>query len=220
MTRRVFLARTALAAGGTTWLLKGDWGARAEGAGGTGAVGGLGALADSHDLRLPRWGCYTKTYNGISHVADLERGLRFDLSVFPGHYRREVLVPNVNWESGFHPWEAAPDLSCFSYRYELEWKDRVYCDVSFSTLSERSRLVRAEFVNNHLMSTILDRGIARREIDPDRLTPRVFALPTDLVRHDLLMTLKPPSDDVIQEIVDDIFLPLVSRDRLPRRSSG
>ena len=74
--------------------------------------------------------------------------MRFDLSVFPGYYRREVMVPNVNWESGFHPWEAAPDLSFFSYRYELEWKDRVYCDVSFSTLSDRARLVRAELVNN------------------------------------------------------------------------
>ena len=93
-------------------------------------------------MRLPPWGPYTKTYNGISHIADLERGLRFDLSVFPGHYRREVMVPNVNWESGFHPWEAAPDLSFLSYRYELVWKDRVYCDVSFSTLSDRARLVR------------------------------------------------------------------------------
>ena len=115
-------------------------------------MGNLSALANSHDLRLPRWGSYTKTYNGISHVADLERGLRFDLSVFPGHYRREVMVPNVNWESGFHPWEAAPDLSFFSYRYELEWKDRVYCDVSFSTLSDRARLVRAELVNNTLVN--------------------------------------------------------------------
>ena len=110
-------------------------------------MGDLSSLADSHDLRLPLWGSYTKTYNGLSHIADLERGMRFDLSVFPGHYRREVMVPNVNWESGFHPWEAAPDLSFFSYRYELEWKDRVYCDVSFSTLSERARLVRAELVN-------------------------------------------------------------------------
>ena len=147
MTRRSFLARTALAAGGTAWLLKTNW--RALGCRRRAArpVGDLSPLADSHDLRLPLWGSYTKTYNGISHVADLERGMRFDLSVFPGHYRREVMVPNVNWESGFHPWEAAPDLSFFSYRYELEWKDRVYCDVSFSTLSERARLVRAELVN-------------------------------------------------------------------------
>jgi hypothetical protein len=148
MTRRSFLSRTALAAGGTAYLLDTNWRALAADSAPPGPVGDLSPLANSHDLRLPRWGSYTKTYNGISHVADLDRGMRFDLSVFPGYYRREVMVPNVNWESGFHPWEAAPDLSYFSYRYELEWKDRVYCDVSFSTLSDRSRLVRAELVNN------------------------------------------------------------------------
>ncbi len=148
LTRRTFLTRTALAAGGTAYLLKTDWRALADSTAKPDLVGDLSGLANSHDLRLPLWGSYTKTYNGISYVADLERGLRFDLSVFPGHYRREVMVPNVNWESGFYPWEAAPDLSYFSYRYELEWKDRVYCDVSFSTLSERARLVRAELVNH------------------------------------------------------------------------
>jgi hypothetical protein len=148
MTRRSFLAHTALAAGGTAYLLKTNWPVLAAGSELPDPVGDLSSLANSHDLRLPPWGSYTKTYNGISHVADLERGMRFDLSVFPGHYRREVMVPNVNWEGGFHPWEAAPNLSFFSYRYELEWKDRVYCDVSFSTLSDRARLVRAELVNH------------------------------------------------------------------------
>jgi hypothetical protein len=97
MTRRRFLARTALAAGGTAYLLNTNWRALAAGSGEADPVGDLSSLADSHDLRLPLWGNYTKTYNGISHVADLERGMRFDLSVFPGHYRREVMVPNVNW---------------------------------------------------------------------------------------------------------------------------
>jgi len=148
MTRRSFLARTALAAGGAPYLLNANWRALAADSALPDPVGDLSPLAGSHDLRLPLWGSYTKTYNGISHVADLERGMRFDLSVFPGYYRREVMVPNINWEGGFHPWEAAPDLSFFSCRYELEWKDRVYCDVSFSTLSDRSRLVRAELVNH------------------------------------------------------------------------
>ena len=114
MTRRTFLARTALAAGGATYLLNADGRASAAADGKPDPIGDLSSLANSHDLRLPPWGPYTKTYNGISHIADLERGLRFDLSVFPGHYRREVMVPNVNWEGGFHPWEAAPDLSRFS----------------------------------------------------------------------------------------------------------
>ncbi len=105
-------------------------------------------LFQTHDLRLPDWGPYTKKYPGISHLPDMRSGMRFDLSVFPGFYRRQVLVPNAKWESAHHAWEAAPDLSYYAYRYELEWKDQVTCDVSFSTLGPQARLVRSEF-NNH-----------------------------------------------------------------------
>lgn len=108
----------------------------------------MSELAHSHDLRLPAWGPYTKKYTGISHIPDLAAGLRFDLSVFPGFYRRHVLVPNAKWESAEHPWAATPDLSYFAYRYELEWKDRVYCDVAFAAHGDDARLIRAEFVNN------------------------------------------------------------------------
>ena len=79
----------------------------------------------SHDLSLPAWGPYTKRYSGISHVPAANDGVRFDLSVFPGMYRRRVDVPNVRFESGFHPWAAAPDLSrgwfgrCFAFSGEL-----------------------------------------------------------------------------------------------------
>lgn len=101
----------------------------------------------NHDLRLPDWGPYTKRYTGISHIPGIKKGLRFDLGILPGHYRRQVLVPNEKWESSHHAWEAAPDLSYYSFRYELEWKDQVFCDVSFSTMSPSQRLVRCEFVN-------------------------------------------------------------------------
>jgi hypothetical protein len=105
-------------------------------------------LAGTHDLKqLPLWGPYTKKYIGISHIADAQKGLRFDLSVFPGFYRRKVDVPNTMWESGYHPWGASPDLSWFTHRHELEWKDQVYTDISYVELSEHARLVRCEFVN-------------------------------------------------------------------------
>jgi AcrR family transcriptional regulator len=76
--------------------------------------------------------------------------------------------------------------------------------------------VRGEITNGRLIRTILDRGIARGELDPDRLTPRIVSLPTDLARHEMLMTLASLSDDVIREIVEDIFMPLVRRDREDR----
>lgn len=101
----------------------------------------------SHDLRLPAWGPYTKRYMGISHIPDPRAGLRFDLSVFPGLYRRGVQPPNVLWESGYHPWEAAPDLAYFCHRFEIIWKDRLYADVEFC-LDDDAALMRVVCVNH------------------------------------------------------------------------
>ena len=102
---------------------------------------------ESHDLALPAWGPYTKKYSGISHIPAAGDGVRFDLAVFPGLYRRRVDVPNVTFESGYHVWKAAPDLTCYTLRHELEWKDRVYADISFAPLGEDARLIRAELCN-------------------------------------------------------------------------
>jgi AcrR family transcriptional regulator len=57
----------------------------------------------------------------------------------------------------------------------------------------------------------IERAIARGEVDPARLTPRIASLPYDLWRHEVMMTLKPVPDHVLRQIVDDIFIPLVAR---------
>jgi len=59
--------------------------------------------------------------------------------------------------------------------------------------------------------TILQRAVLRGEIDVKRLTPRVRSLPADLLRHELLMTLRPAGQETITEIVDEVFLPLVRK---------
>jgi hypothetical protein len=59
-----------------------------------------------------------------------------------------MLIPNERWASGHLAWEAAPDLSYYAYRYEIEWQDRVYGDVSFSAVSDQARLLRCELVND------------------------------------------------------------------------
>ena len=102
----------------------------------------------THNLTLPEFGPYTKRYSGISHVPASNKGFRFDLAVFPGLYRRRVDVPNVRFESGFHPWRADAQLKCYTFRHEIEWKDRVYADVSFCELDGDARLVRVECVND------------------------------------------------------------------------
>jgi hypothetical protein len=58
---------------------------------------------------------------------------------------------------------------------------------------------------------VVNRAVERGEIDPGRLTPRIVGLPFDLFRNEMLMTLKPVPDHVLRQIVDDIFIPLVTR---------
>jgi len=63
---------------------------------------------------------------------------------------------------------------------------------------------------------VVNRAVERGEVDPARLTPRIIALPFDLFRNEWMMTLKLVPDHVLRQIVDDIFIPLVSTQRPPR----
>ncbi|WP_437280559.1 TetR/AcrR family transcriptional regulator [Sorangium sp. So ce375] len=64
----------------------------------------------------------------------------------------------------------------------------------------------------------------RGEVDLERIPPAVLALPYDLVRHDLLMDLRPLKPARIRSIVDELFLPLVesfgAREGNPARRAG
>ncbi len=104
--------------------------------------------ANFHDLQLSDWGPYSKKYKGISHIANNDLGLRFDLSVFPGMYRRKVELPNAMYETNYHIRETSPNYEYFSTRHEIEWKDEVFCDVSHSKIDDDAYLISADFVNN------------------------------------------------------------------------
>ncbi|AKU18592.1 TetR family transcriptional regulator [Luteipulveratus mongoliensis] len=56
---------------------------------------------------------------------------------------------------------------------------------------------------------IVARAVERGELPRQERSTRVVNLPFDLLRHDLLMTLRPTSEESIAEIVDDIWLPLL-----------
>ncbi len=105
-------------------------------------------LRKDHSLTLPDWGPYSKNYAGISHIPNSKSGMRFDFTIMPGLFRRKIAVPNVNYDSGFSPVEAKSDLSYYSYRIQLEWKDRVYVDTDYYALDENVRLVEIRLVNN------------------------------------------------------------------------
>ncbi|MGX9394174.1 TetR/AcrR family transcriptional regulator (plasmid) [Nitrobacteraceae bacterium UC4446_H13] len=60
------------------------------------------------------------------------------------------------------------------------------------------------------LTSILDRGVARGEIDPRKLTPPIVSLLPDLFRNHALTTWSAPPADLRAAWVDTIFLPLVA----------
>ncbi len=59
------------------------------------------------------------------------------------------------------------------------------------------------------ISVILKNAELRGEINLEKLSMRIISLPVDLVRYELLTRKETISDEVIEEIVDNIFIPLV-----------
>ncbi|WP_058303220.1 TetR/AcrR family transcriptional regulator [Gorillibacterium timonense] len=58
-------------------------------------------------------------------------------------------------------------------------------------------------------TTVLKQAEERGELQFDKITPRMRTLPVDLIRHELLLSYEPVSEQTIAEIVDDIYLPLI-----------
>jgi hypothetical protein len=68
-----------------------------------------------------------------------------------------------------------------------------------------------------VMETILQRAADRGEIPSGAAGRRITTLPVDLLRHEMLLTSGPVPESTLVEIVDDVFLPLVTC-RAGRRS--
>ncbi len=77
--------------------------------------------------------------------------------------------------------------------------------------------LRGQLRGRRTIEEVLQRGVTRGEIDPSKLTERIASLPMDLLRNEVFMTHQSIPKAVIFEIIDTIFLPLVSPGKaLPR----
>lgn len=65
----------------------------------------------------------------------------------------------------------------------------------------------ARFSDNPI-GDVIARGVARGEIDPERVKTRVMRALPSLVMHEIVVTAQPISDQAIAEIIDQIFIPL------------
>ncbi|MEU6745354.1 hypothetical protein ABZ914_03915 [Spirillospora sp. NPDC046719] len=65
----------------------------------------------------------------------------------------------------------------------------------------------------------MNRALSRGQIRGDRLRPRAVALPTDLLRHEVIARGTPIPPTAVAEIVDDVILPLLACDSGPTQGA-
>lgn len=87
----------------------------------------------------------------------------------------------------------------------LIYEMRKDLEAAFSSFADmRSQVGGAGYPTQH----IVDRAVARGEVDAKRFTPRLVRLPVDLARHEMMITFQPLTESDIFEIVDEIVLPV------------
>ncbi|MBB6731579.1 TetR/AcrR family transcriptional regulator [Cohnella zeiphila] len=135
--------------------------------------------------------------------------------------RAELVRAAVLFRSPYFEGEKIPDTGelrgdCLSLLRQHPFKE-VKPDIVRGLLADLDGLPLARFINHQgkergfAIKTILKRAEQRGEIQTAELHPRIIALPTDLLRQEVILTHEPIPDETIVEIVDVIFLPLVYR---------
>ena len=102
----------------------------------------------NYNLSLGNCGPYNKEYLGVTHIANDVYGTTFNIEVFPGFFRRNVIASKSISGGPVKMWKSNVNLTRFTYRYELEWKDMVYCDVTYNITADKRIDIDCEFVNN------------------------------------------------------------------------
>ena len=129
-------------------------------------------LTGIHDLpSLSDWGPYARDVYALSHIADYEKGIKFDFFMVPGIFRRQFYWPDPLRENGCSPITASADLRHYAFRQQLEGMDRFFCDTSYTELEQDLWLGRCCFVNRskeHQSAALLlyTRVSPRQEVVP------------------------------------------------------
>lgn len=180
------------------------------------------ALLESAWAELEQHGYAGFTMEGVAQRAGTSR------SVLSRRWtaRAELALAAIGHHFAHHPVEV-PDIG--SVREELalllrKWSQRATpAPVRFmldlrndlksvdGDLSDVRRNLAEQIGETEILEQILRRGVARGEVDADKLSPRVIAVPVDLARNEIFLTLAGLSDEVIYEILDLVFLPLVRK---------
>ena len=104
-------------------------------------------FSGTHDLiGLGPWGPYGKRYFGLSYLPG-PSGVRIDIVAALELHRRSIAIPHAIKESGYLPWSANEDLSCYSYRQQILPKDQLYADVRYRRCEENAYRIEVSWKN-------------------------------------------------------------------------
>lgn len=134
-------------------------------------------LDKSHDVYLSPWGPYSKKYAGISHIPAMQKGLKFEFSVMPGMYRFKTVVPNVLFQSDYYPWTATDDMTSYTFRNELAWKNEIFTDVTYHIIDSNTVLVAMRCVNNSKLPQHMDLNLMGYIEYPESYPSKKISLP-------------------------------------------
>ncbi|MER0444049.1 TetR/AcrR family transcriptional regulator [Streptomyces sp. Edi4] len=87
---------------------------------------------------------------------------------------------------------------------------------------ELAELIRQRIhtVRPAAVRVVLERAVQRGEVDPSVLNSRRATVASDLLRDQFLLFGSPVTDDVITDIVDEVYLPLILSPAPPRHRPG
>jgi AcrR family transcriptional regulator len=100
-------------------------------------------------------------------------------------------------------------LSDYVQKINPELIHGLFADYFAKTTEQPMNLERHRHIQD--VMKILERAQERGEIKQRQYSPRILSLPIDLMFNELLYTMTPLSSDSIVEIVDEIFIPLVTK---------
>jgi AcrR family transcriptional regulator len=169
------------------------------------------AILDAAWLELDECGYSAFTFESVARRAETSR---------PVLYRRwptriQLAFAAMRYHVRRNP-VSVPDMG--DVRSELYLLLRKFADRSPPRLTRlvfdmsedmHQHSTRFSDLRENPLGEVLERALARGEIDATKLVPRIAQLPTALVFNEIVITQQRVSDEAIRQIVDDIFLPLV-----------
>jgi AcrR family transcriptional regulator len=94
-----------------------------------------------------------------------------------------------------------------------------YFRESGTSLAELRELIRPPGQRGPF-AVLVERAVRRGELAAPPASDRVTELPFDLYRHEVFMTMRPVPDEVILEIVDEVWLPMLGAGRAGAAGPG